>query len=180
MASPRGRSRKHAATTTAGAFHSVLVPGIYYIRLKPSGFRAPDSELIHGEIPIEINEAAGLNSLDLDLEWSSCGLRYSETARQSSLKMSKICGDVEDPMGGVIGRAQVWLRSVARESVVIEHMTTRDETGQFELREQDVGDYQLIVKSPGFQPYLRLIHLDPAKTSDGCKHPLRIRLGVLF
>jgi len=162
------------------SFNSVLAPGIYYIRLNPSGLRAWDNEQIHGAIPIEINEAATPDSLDLDLGWSSCGLGYSQAFRQSSLKMSKICGDLKDSEGAVIDRAQVWLEPVAGEPATIERTLTRSESGQFELREQVAGDYLLIVKSPGFQPYLRVIHLDPARASDGCKHPLHIKSGVLF
>lgn len=161
-------------------FNSILAPGIYYVRLNPSGLRAWDNEQIQGAIPIDINETAGLDELDLDLSWSSCGLGYSEAEHQSSLKISKLCGDVKDQLGAVIGRAQVWLEPAAGESVVIEHTTTSGESGQFELKERVAGDFLLIVKSPGFQPYLRVIHLDPAKTSDGCKHPLHIRPGALF
>jgi hypothetical protein len=94
--------------------------------------------------------------------------------------MSKICGDLKDSEGAVIDRAQVWLEPVAGEPATIERTLTRSESGQFELREQVAGDYLLIVKSPGFQPYLRVIHLDPARASDGCKHPLHIKSGVLF
>jgi len=161
-------------------FNSVLAPGVYYIRLNPSGLRGWDNEQIQGAIPIELNETASPDSLDLDLGWSSSGMGYSQTVRQSNLKMSKICGDLKDSEGAVIGRAHVWLQPVAGEPTVIEHTTTRSESGQFELREQGAGDYLLIVKSPGFQPYLQVIHLDPARTSDGCTHPLHIKSGILF
>lgn len=161
-------------------FNSVLAPGIYYIRLNASGLHAWDNEQIQGAIPIEINEQAGPDSLDLDLSWSSCGLGYSEAVRQSSVKMSKICGDLKDSEGAAIGRAQVWLQPATGEPVVIEHTTTGSESGQFELKEHGIGNYLLIVKSPGFRPYLQVVHLGPGEISNGCKHPLHIKSDVLF
>jgi hypothetical protein len=168
-----------AQTDSKGGFSfaGATPSGIYFLRLNPSNLRGWDGGQIEGMIPIEINPKATQDVLDLDLGWSSCGLGYAQRAKSPEMKASKLCGDVADATGAVISNAQVVLLANGENAEIIEE--TRSGTiGEFALREQDGGTYQLLVKSAGFQPFLRVMHVDPSGTSEGCKQPIRVRLEV--
>jgi hypothetical protein len=128
-------------------------------------------------IPIKVDPKAAQNVLDLDLGWSSCGLGYAQRNEYPEMKASKLCGDVADALGGVISNAAVMLLANG-ENVEILEQTRSGTNGGFALREHDGGPYQLLVKSPGFQPFLRVIHIDTSATSEGCKQPILVRLKV--
>ena len=158
-------------------FANTIPPGIYFLRLNPSGLRTFDGEQIEGMIPIEINPDAVQDVIDLALGWSSCGLGYAQRGKYPEMKVNKLCGDVADEIDAVISNAQVVLLANGENAEILEE--TRSGTdGQFALREHDEGTYQLLVKSPGFQPFLRVMHMDTSETSEGCQQPIRVRLKI--
>jgi len=158
-------------------FANTVSSGIYFLRLDPSELRASDGEQIEGMIPIEINPKAAQDALDLDLGWSSCGLGYAQRAKSPEMKVNKLCGDVADAMGAVISDAQVMLLANGENAEILEQ-TQSGTNGQFALRKHDEGTYQLLVKSPGFQPFVQVMRMDPSGTSVGCQQPIRVRLTV--
>jgi hypothetical protein len=157
------------------SFAGAIPSGIYFLRLIPSELRAWDGEQIEGMIAIEVDPKAAQDALDLDLGWSSCGLGYAQRAKYPEMKVSKLCGDVADDAGGVISDAQVMLLANGENAEILEE--TRSGTdGQFTLRGRNEGTYMLLVKSPGFQPFLRVMHMDTSGTSEGCQQPINVRL----
>jgi len=157
------------------SFAGAIPSGIYFLRLIPSELRAWDGEQIEGMIAIEVDPKAAQDALDLDLGWSSCGLGYAQRAKYPEMKVSKLCGDVADDAGGVISDAQVMLLANGENAEILEQ-TGSEADGQFALRRHDGGIYQLLVKSPGFQPFLRVMNIDTSGTSEGCQQPINVRL----
>jgi hypothetical protein len=160
------------------SFSAEVPSGIYYLRLNPSGIRGWDGEQIQGTIPIEVSSAGNQDALDLDLGWTSCGLSYAQRVSEPDLKVHKICGDVTDTEGGVVDKAQVLLLADKDVAEVLEQ-TKSGRMGEFAIEERNEGSYQLIVKSPGFRPSLRVLHVEPAASPQGCPQPIHIRLGVM-
>jgi hypothetical protein len=165
-----------ATTDSQGRFHfaDTVPPGIYFLRLSLSGLR---SQFGGGMIPIEVSDTAKQSGLDLDLGWSSCGLSYSEQRQYPEMTVGKLCGDIADTVGGAVSKAQIFLLQDGEEAKIVDQ-TQSGANGQFNLQEQHEGVYQLLVKSPGFSPFLRTTHVVPAGEADGCRRPMRIRLGV--
>jgi hypothetical protein len=166
-----------ATTDRQGRFHfaDAVPPGIYFLRLNLSGLRSQFGE---GMIPIEVSDTAKQSGLDLDLGWSSCGLSYSEQRQYPEMTVSKLCGDIADTVGGAVSKAQIFLLQDGDEAKIVDQ-TQSGANGKFNLEEQHGGVYQLLVKSAGFSPFLRTTHVVPAEGADGCRRPIRIRLGVL-
>jgi hypothetical protein len=154
------------------SFADTVPSGIYFLRLNPSELRAWDGEQMEGMISIEVNPKMSQDVLDLDLGWSSCGLGYAQRNEYPEMKVSKLCGDVADALGGVISNAAVMLLA----NFEVLEQTRSGTNGGFALREHDGGPYHLLVKSPGFQPFLRVIRIDTSATSEGCTQPILVRL----
>lgn len=160
-------------------FSDAVPPGIYFLRLNPSELRSQyDGEQIEGMIVVEINGNAKESGLDLDLGWSTCGLRYSQPRQHAEMRVSKLCGDVADMYGAAISKAQIILLEGGEDADIL-NQTQSEADGQFMLKGQHEGHYQLLVKSPGFGPFLRAVHLVPSEASTDCHEPIRIRLGPL-
>jgi hypothetical protein len=157
------------------SFTRAIPSGIYFLRLNPSELRASNGEQIEGMIAIEVNPKAVQAALDLDLGWSSCGLGYAQRAKYPEMKVSKLCGDVADGAGGVISDAQVMLLANGENAEILDQ-TRSEADGQFALRGHNEGTYLLLVKSPGFQPFMRVMHMDTSGISEGCQQPINVRL----
>jgi len=112
------------------------------------------------------------------LDWTSCGLSYAQGVIYPELKLDKICGAVTDSEGAVISKAQVMLLADGEDAITLEQMQSGTH-GQFAFVDQPEGTYQLLVKSPGFRPFLRIIHLQSAGISGSCQQPIPIRLEVM-
>jgi hypothetical protein len=160
------------------SFSSNLAPGIYFMRLNPSGLRGWSGEQIEGMIVIELADGAKANALDLDLEWSSCGLGYAQRQILPQLNVAKICGAIKDSEGAVVAKAQVMLLARGEDTKILEQ-TQSTTDGKFVVPEHPDGNYQLLIRSPGFSPYLRPIHLQGTGTSAGCQQPIPVKLGVM-
>jgi Carboxypeptidase regulatory-like domain len=160
------------------SFNSDLPPGIYFMRINPSDLRGWSGEQIEGMIVIEVAREAKENALNLDLGWSSCGLEYSQRVILPELKRDKICGAITDSEGAVVAKAQVILLAGDEEAEILEQ-TQSGPNGEFVIPKHPDGNYQLLIKSAGFSPYLRLIHLQNAGTSGSCPQPIPVKLGVM-
>ncbi len=150
------------------SFTSNVTPGIYFMRINPSSLRGWSGEQIEGMIVIEVATDAKESALNLDLGWSSCGLEYSQRVILPELKVTNICGAIKDSEGAVVAKAQVMLLAGGEDAKILEQ-TQSGANGEFVIPKHSDGNYQLLVKSAGFSPYLRLIHLQSAGTSAGCR-----------
>ena len=179
LESVSGRVIETTQTDSKGRFRfSDAIPsGIYFLRLNPSDLRASNGEQIEGMIPLDVNPKAAQDVLDVDLGWSSCGLGYAQRPEYPEMKVSRLCGDVADGSGGVISDAQVMLLANVENAEVLEQARSGT-TGQFILRERDGSTYLLVVKSPGFLPFMRVMHLETSGTSEECQQPIRVRLNA--
>lgn len=160
------------------SFTSDLPPGIYFMRINPSDLRGWSGEQIEGMIVIEVAREAKENALNLDLGWSSCGLEYSQRVILPELKRDKICGAITDSEGAVVAKAQVILLAGDEDAEILEQ-TQSGPNGEFVIPKHPDGNYQLLIKSAGFSPFLRLIHLQSAGTSAGCHQPIPVKLAVM-
>ncbi len=160
------------------SFKVDVPPGIYFLRVDPSGIRASDGEQIEGAIPIELRADADHDSLDLELGWTSCGLTYAQRESEPDLKVDKICGDIADPEGGAIGRAQIFLMDAEDNSKILDQVAS-DPNGKFAFEEENNRSYEMIIKSPGFRTSVRVVHLIRGSPSAACAKPIHVRLGVL-
>jgi hypothetical protein len=74
-----GKLLKSLQTTDSGEFDFESdSPGIYFLRLNPSGLRGWSGDEIAGLIAVAVEHFAPTDHLDLDLRWTSCGLWYSD------------------------------------------------------------------------------------------------------
>ncbi len=178
-----GISSRVIAETTSDSrgrfnFAEHVSPGLYFLRLNRSGLRGWSSEQIEGRIAIEISESAKRDALDLDIGWSSCGLTYGQHETSGVLTLAKVCGEITDSMGADIANARVLLMPSNEEGKVLEQ-TASGRDGRFTFSERPEGDYRLLIKSPGFRPFLRPIHLEPGSSSAGCMEPVEVQLEVM-
>ncbi|HEV3482771.1 MAG TPA: carboxypeptidase-like regulatory domain-containing protein [Candidatus Acidoferrales bacterium] len=166
-------------TDSRGAFSFAYAapPGIYFLRLNPSPLRASNGEQIVGMVPVDVSPNAAERVLDVDLGWSSCGLGYSQRTKYPEMKVSKLCGDVVDSAGAAIANAQVMLLANGEKAEVLEQTLT-GRGGRFALRKEGEGTYQLLIKSTGFQPFLRVMRVSDAERSEGCQQPIRVQLEI--
>ena len=152
-----------------------LPPGLYFLRLNPSGLRSMNEE-IQGWIPISLDPQAKQDVLNADMGWSSCGLGYAQQEQRPEIGISKICGDVADSAGVGIFDVQILLLGTGEDAQVMDQTTAKN--GRFTLQEEHDGSYQLLVKSPGFQPFLIPIRLQGQ--SKNCQQPIHIRLRPML
>jgi hypothetical protein len=174
-----GRVIGSAETDPKGAFRfaGAIPAGIYFLRLNPSGLLGWDGKQMEGMIPVEVNSKAEQPDLNIDVNWSSCGLGYAQRIEYPTLQMNKVCGSITDTIRVGIPDAQVALMTNDENATVVEQ-TKSGARGQFALSEQNGGTYQLLIKYPGFQPFLRVVQLSPDGMSKGCRKPIRVRLDV--
>jgi hypothetical protein len=176
-----GREIETTETDSNGRFKFTheIAPGIYFVRLNPSNLRAWSGEQIQGMIAIEIAHDAKQGALDLDLGWSSCGLSYAQSEVQTELNVDEICGSAADSEGAAVSNAQVILLDGGEGAKILKR-TTSGTNGEFALLDIADGKYKLLLKSPGFRPFLRVIHVHGASTAASCQQPLRVRLDMIF
>lgn len=161
------------------AFGGVVPAGIYFLRLNPSGLVGWRDEQMEGLMTIEVSGEATDEALDLDIGWSSCGLMYAQQPEYPDITLRKIHGDVADISGAAIANAQILLLATDENAAVVAE-TRSGKKGQFALQEQHDGVYRLVIRSPGFQPYVRVIHIVPSASDKSSRQPLHLRLEVLM
>jgi hypothetical protein len=162
-----GRVLKATRTSDHGEFDfGGIAPGLYFLRFReyPGG---------GGLIAISVDPNATTDTLDIAFGFSSCGLAYSDHSKcsQTELVTRELRGKVVDPMGAVIGRAEIMLSNGSENLIRIR---TNDE-GRFESFPA-AGDYELGVMMPGFDPLKRKLRIDPAAKDS----VLNVKLQVFF
>lgn len=171
----------HADEKGRFSFEQSPAPGLYFIRLNPSGLTGWSGEQIEGLIAVEVSPNAAQNQpfLDVDFGWSSCGLEYRQEQTPPDISVDRLCGTVVDPPGAAIQGAHVWLLSSKTANQIVDQ-TTSTSTGSFNLSKAERGDYRLLIKSPGFSPFLALVHLgDSQARPNQCQKPISVKLDVL-
>jgi Carboxypeptidase regulatory-like domain len=153
-----GKLLKSLQTTDSGEFNFESdAPGLYFLRLNPSGLRGGSGEEITGLIAVAVDHFPPTDHLDLDFGWTSCGLWYSDASRcpQDDLQIGELSGHVVDSSGAAIGDASVVLIDPAGEFV---ERLKSDRTGAFASAHLAAGTYQLVVSRAGFTPLRRIVH----------------------
>ncbi len=114
--------------------------GLYFIRLNHTRIKTWSGEEMTGDIPIEIAPDAISEGVDLDLGWSSCGLYYSDMkqCQQPEVTVSNMCGEVFDPVGAIIAKADVYLFRDEHDEVPVAEATS-DARGRFSMTEVTPG-----------------------------------------
>jgi hypothetical protein len=154
--------------------------GVYFLRLNLSGLRSGRSgEQMQGMIAIEVSSAAKQSALNLDLGWSSCGLSYAQQVTYPELELAAVCGDIADVMCADVPNAEVLLVANGEGGEIIEE-TRSGAKGGFALQKKHEGSYQLLIKYPGFRPYLRPVRINATGSPDGCPNPVKVQLQVAF
>jgi len=147
-------------------------PGLYFIKVDSShpGLWEP-----HGSIPVLVKPGVK-RELALAVAESSCGLEYSEVCGAAPVTVSHVEGNVTDPEGAAISRANIELfLSNSKDQAAIK-TATPDNDGHFTIAEVAAGDYQLRISSTGFSPLFIPITVSPKASTDG---PLKVKLGIL-
>jgi hypothetical protein len=174
------RAIAHTQSDTKGrfAFTQEVPAGLYFLHLNPSGIVGWSGEQIEGSIAVAVSPKATEPALDVDLGWSSCGLEYADRETLPEIQTAEICGDIADAEDAPISNAPIFLLD-ARNGPTIVEQTKSDHDARFEIQERNEGTYQLLIKSPGFQPYLRAVQIQGKRTSAGCTEPIHIRMRPL-
>ncbi len=160
-------------------FAGEVSPGVYFLRLNRSGLRGWSGEQMEGLIAIQVSEVAERDAPDLDISWSSCGLTYSQGDTATVLTLPKVCGDITDSIGADVANAEVLLMARYEEGEVMEQ-TASDRYGRFAFSKSLEGEYRLLIKSPGFKPFLRPIRVESAASGGGCEKPVQVKLQVML
>ena len=147
-------------------------PGLYFIKVDSShpGVWEP-----HGSIPVLVKPDLK-GELTLAVGESSCGLEYSEVCGSPAVTVSRVEGNVTDPQGAAIGRANIELfQSKSKDQAAIKTVTPNND-GHFIIAGVAPGDYQLRISSTGFGPLFIPITVGPKASIDGL---LNVKLGML-
>ena len=160
-----GRVLKSSDTDEHGAFDiPEIAPGLYLLRVMPPG----------GLIPVEVDPNAARDRLDLDLEFDSCGLHYTDHKQcpQSDLHLRHLEGRLIDAFGAGLAYREILLRDAGDK--LVKRIQTEGSGDFFSLDVAD-GTYQLVVQENGFTPVRRTVTIDP----NGASSPLEVQLGRL-
>jgi hypothetical protein len=175
-----GRVLQHEATTNSGAFNfSDLPDGLYFLKVRQAASTPNQFAPIEGLIGVSISPNAKQEQLNLVLGMTSCGLMYTNAGEcsTSEIQMQSLSGQVVDPEGAVIPRADVLLFNTAAVPALIANVNT-DFSGNFALHDLPTGSYRLEIAAPGFTPAKATVHLRPG-TTPGSNRSVRIQLGIL-
>jgi hypothetical protein len=147
-------------------------PGLYFIKVDPA---LPGPWVPQGTIPVVVRPGSA-RELVVALAESSCGLEYSEVCGAPAVTVSRVEGNVTDPQGAAISRANIELfPSKSKDQSAIKTVTP-DIDGHFTMADVAPGDYQLRISSTGFTPLFIPIIVGPKPPIKG---PLHLKLGVL-
>ena len=147
-------------------------PGFYFIKVDPS---LPGPWEPRGTIPVVVKPGSK-RELVVALAESSCGLEYSEVCGAPAVTLSRVEGNVTDPEGAVINRANIELFQAKSKDQAAIKSVTPDSDGRFTMADVAPGDYQLRISSTGFTPLFIPITVGPKASID---HPLNLKLGML-
>ena len=121
-------------------------PGLYFLKIDTlrSGPWEP-----RGEIPVLVANGQK-RDLTLVVGETSCGMWYSELCTAPAVKASRVAGQIVDPSGEGIERAQIELLSAFGKEKTLN--TAPDKSGHFSIKDVQDGDYQLRISAIGFGP----------------------------
>jgi hypothetical protein len=147
-------------------------PGLYFIKVDPA---LPGPWEPRGTIPVVVKPGSA-RELVVALAESSCGLEYSEVCGAPAVTVSHVEGNVTDPQGAAISRANIELfLSKPKYQSPIKSVTPNND-GHFTIADVAPGDYQLRISSTGFAPLFIPVTVGPQASVDG---PLNLKLGML-
>jgi hypothetical protein len=146
--------------------------GLYFIKVDPA---LPGPWVPRGTIPVVVKPGSA-RELVVALAESSCGLEYSEVCGAPAVTVSHVEGNVTDPQGAAISRANIELfLSKSKDQTAIKTVKP-DSDGHFTIADVGPGDYQLRISSTGFAPLFIPITVAAKGSIDG---PLNLKLGML-
>jgi hypothetical protein len=147
-------------------------PGLYFIKVDPA---LPGPWVPQGTIPVVVKPGSK-RELVVALAESSCGLEYSEVCGAPAVTVTRVEGNVTDPQGAAISRANIELfMSKPKDQAAVKTVTPNSD-GHFAIAGVGAGDYQLRISSTGFAPLFIPITVGPQASIDG---PLNVKLGIL-
>lgn len=165
------------------SFGRDVLNGRYFLQISIEQIRS-----VGGRVLIEIRPAAKSAELDLDLSFSSCGLRSLAREDREEIETSAVCGTVEGTNGWPIaeyldGRpvlARVFLLKDG-EGFNIAAETQTDASGKFQFKSLTSGVYRLVVPDPTFYQgaFVQVVHVRPGN-SDGCATPIFAKLQQMY
>jgi hypothetical protein len=173
-----GKTLKSGRTTESGAFEFAnAVPGIYLLRLKPSGLKDWGGEQITGLIAVAVYPSASGDQLELELGWSSCGLTYTDRGNcpKSELQIEQLRGRIIDSGGAAIAEAEVDLFD--SDSTLVEQTRSNSE-GEFASAGRLAGVYELVVRYTGFTALRAAVHAGANADELPARSNLSVQLGV--
>jgi hypothetical protein len=147
-------------------------PGLYFIKVDPA---LPGPWEPRGTIPVVVKPGSA-RELVVALAESSCGLEYSEVCGAPAVTVSHVEGNVTDPQGAAISRANVELFLSKSKDQAASKTATPNSDGHFTMADVAPGDYELRISSTGFSPLFVPVTVGPKASVDG---PLHLKLGVL-
>jgi len=147
-------------------------PGFYFIKVDSS---LPGPWEPRGAIPVMVKPGSK-RELTVAVGESSCGLMYSEVCGAPPVTVSRVEGNVFDPEGAAISRANIELfRSKSKDQAAMKTAAPNSD-GHFSMADVASGDYQLRISSTGFAPLFIPITVGPKAPIVG---PLNLKLGML-
>jgi hypothetical protein len=147
-------------------------PGLYFIKVDPALAGPWEPQ---GTIPVVVRPGSA-RELVVALGESSCGLEYSEVCGAPAVTVSRVEGNVTDPQGAAIDRANVELfLSKSKDQAAVKTATPNSD-GHFAMADVAPGDYQLRISSTGFAPLFISLKVGSKVSVDG---PLHLKLGML-
>ena len=147
-------------------------PGLYFIKVESS---LPGPWEPRGAIPVMVKPGSK-RELTVAMGESSCGLMYSEVCPAPPVTLSRIEGNVTDPEGAAISRANIDLFPSKSKDQAPVKTVTPDSDGHFSMADVAPGGYQLRISSTGFSPLFIPMKVVPKASSDGALH---LKLGML-
>jgi hypothetical protein len=176
---PSGRVLKRGRLTNSGEFNfSGVEPGFYFIQLQQITPPSESGGPIQGLIAVAVDPNAQRDHLDLDLEWTSCGLTYTdlEKCTTTDVQMKQLAGEVVDSTGAGLPDAEVLLFDAGDEPHLVTRLAT-DNKGKFASHSSLSGAYRLQVRKNGFTALRVTTNIGPAAELKSAQ-PLKIRLGL--
>ena len=102
-------------------------------------------------------------------------LHATTCVANKKLKVKALCGEVTDPSGAPISKADVEL--LDNQSAVLQQVAS-DVNGHFSVPTLRKGEYILRVKSPLFVTAWQPVVVTTSKANERCGKPIRVRLDV--
>ena len=156
-----GKFISDSLTNTDGNFDfGTPSEGLYFIRVQS---RVKDGYDPNGTIPLFVTGKGSAN-VSLSLSESSCGMAYSDVCHSVIRDVSRISGSLVDPTGAEIPGATIEIFGLAEKSRP-KVSGTSSRSGSFVFETVAPGDYEVVIRSPGFAPVVMPIRLNSAATN---------------